>query len=779
MDVGKGLSFVAALVAAIGLVWTPAAAQQEGGAAKASAMKELQAKAAAGRVRVIIELRVPWQPEGALAAPEEIETSPVVASQRASIARAQGDLLSRMAGSSYASVKRFKYTPHMAMSVDRRGLDALARSPDVISIVEDELARPNLYQSIPLIGGDASLGFEDSGFCCISGAGEAVAILDTGVQKSHPFLSGKVVSEACYSTNSRFPSTSLCPGQAPSSTAPNSGLNCAASIDGCDHGTHVAGIAAGKTTNISGSLHSGVAKDASIISIQVFSSIGNTAWCGGSLVTPCTGSFTSDQIDGLERVYELRDTFRIAAANMSLGGGANTGFCDTDSRKAIIDQLRSVGIATTISSGNSGGANFTGAPGCISSAITVGSTTKSDNVSSFSNNSQTIVDVLAPGSSIRSSIPTNTFAFFNGTSMAAPHVAGAFAVLKAKNPGASVGAIEAALESTGRIISENRAGFPFSKPRIDVDLALAALAPPLLGNDVLAGFLSGAGFWARVNNASAWTLLNSQSPGAIVNAKMDGNLLEEVVADFGPGVGTWILRNNAQWEPLSSTSAQDLLTANLDGNGLDEVVVDFGPAGLWARFNDASWTSLNSASPTAMTAGNLDNSGVEEVVVSFPSSGTWIWRNNSAWEKMHGTSAENLMTADLDSDGRDEVIVDFGASAGLWAYLNDSSWMLLNSQSPQVMTVADMDGNGVDEIVADFGVGVGLWTWRNNSAWTALNSQSARDLSAADTDGNGMDEVIVDFGPGLGLWARLNDSSWQLLNGQSTETLGSGDIDAR
>src|SRR6185437_4490804 len=106
-----------------------------------------------------------------------------------------------------------------------------------------------------------------------------------------PFLSGKVVAEACYSTTLTAEGTaSLCPGGAPATTATDSGLPCSPSIDGCYHGTHVAGIAAGR-----GSSFSGVAKDATIIAIQVFSEDVTSS-------PPGTTSYESDIIAGLEEV---------------------------------------------------------------------------------------------------------------------------------------------------------------------------------------------------------------------------------------------------------------------------------------------------------------------------------------------------------------------------------------------------------------------------------------------------------------------------------------------
>ena len=239
-------------------------------------------------------------------------------------------------------------------------------------------------------------------------------MLDTGVDKAHSFLAGKVVSEACFSAGD-------CPGGASSSTAVGSGVPCTYAPGDCEHGTHVAGIAAGRGTSFNG-----VAPGANLIAINVFSRFDSGC---GNRPTPCARSFTSDQIKGLERVMALRSSLRISSVNMSLGGGQHTANCDTDSRKAAIDNLRSTGIATVISSGNDGSATAVSAPACISTAITVGSTTKTDVVSSLSNSSS-LVELLAPGSSINSSVPGGGFGSKSGTSMAAPHVAGAWAVLR-------------------------------------------------------------------------------------------------------------------------------------------------------------------------------------------------------------------------------------------------------------------------------------------------------------------------------------------------------------
>ena len=94
----------------------------------------------------------------------------------------------------------------------------------------------------------------------------------------------------------------------------------------------------------------------------------------------------------------------VASANLSLGGGIFEATCDDQPYKPIIDNLRSIGIATVVAAGNSGWPLGLAAPACISSAVSVGSTTKTDTVSGFSN-SASFLSLFAPGDVIVSSVP--------------------------------------------------------------------------------------------------------------------------------------------------------------------------------------------------------------------------------------------------------------------------------------------------------------------------------------------------------------------------------------
>ncbi len=417
-----------------------------------------------GTVRVIVELDVPFVPEGELPSEAKVED------QQENIGDAQDELLDSLAPSEgeAVAVETFEAIPYVVLEVDAAGLQALAENPAVTDIQQDVPSPPLLAESTHIIGADAAWA---AGY---TGAGQVIAILDTGVDKTHTFLSGKVVGEACFSTTSAPDgSTSLCPSPDGNGDqiGADSALNCSLGMSGCDHGTHVAGIAAGK-----GSPVSGVAKEAGILSIQLFSRFDGAQCSNFGMPSPCVLSWTSDQLAALDWLLTQKDNYHLAAANMSLGGGLFSSPCDGDFRKAAIDNLRSVGIATVVASGNMGSRTSLAGPACISSAVSVGATTDSDQVAAYSNVAP-FLSLLAPGSSIESSVPGDAFQTMTGTSMAAPHVAGAFAVLKALKPSATVDELLNVLDATGWPISaDGSTALTFS--RIQLKLAADSLVPP-------------------------------------------------------------------------------------------------------------------------------------------------------------------------------------------------------------------------------------------------------------------------------------------------------------
>jgi uncharacterized repeat protein (TIGR01451 family) len=411
----------------------------------------MAAAQAGGQVRVIVGLDMPEF------RPERMGAAAGAAAEQAAIAAEQAALLSRMHAHPPTNVTAWDFIPFMAMTVDAAGLDALAADPQVASLTENFTLELNLSTSVNQIGA------HNSHTLLYRGQGQTVAILDTGIDKFHPDLAGKVVSEACYSgADSGF--TSLCPGGASSSTAINSALACANTITGCHHGTHVAGIVAG------------VAPDASLISIQVFSRV--TSGCAHT--SPCTLSTVADVISGLNRVYNLRNSYNIAAVNMSLGAGQYISPCNSAGFLPGINAvtvLRAAGITVVAAAGNDSYRFAMGWPACLPGVLSVGSVTKSNQLSDFSNVAN-YTTLLAPGSDIYSTFPTAygvNHATRSGTSMAAPHVAGALALLRNARPQGTPDQLTNALINTGTLVADNRPGGTVSKRAINVWAATCSL----------------------------------------------------------------------------------------------------------------------------------------------------------------------------------------------------------------------------------------------------------------------------------------------------------------
>ena len=241
-----------------------------------------------------------------------------------------------------------------------------------------------------------------------TGSGVRAYVIDTGIRTSHTQFGGRA--------SNVFDAFG------------GSGADCNG------HGTHVAGTIGGSTY--------GVAKSSLPRGVRVLD-------CNGS------GS-NSGVIAGVDWVR--LNHIAPAVANMSLGGGASSAL-DT-----AVNNLHNANVTIAVAAGNNNGANACNvSPARAANAITVGSTTQSDARSSFSNIG-TCVDIFAPGSGILSAWWTSTTATatLSGTSMASPHVAGAAALYKQANPGASSTTIRNALvnNATTGVLSNVGTGSP-------------------------------------------------------------------------------------------------------------------------------------------------------------------------------------------------------------------------------------------------------------------------------------------------------------------------------
>jgi subtilisin family serine protease len=234
-----------------------------------------------------------------------------------------------------------------------------------------------------------------------------VYIFDTGVRSDHIEFGGRVST-----------GYSAIAGQVETS-------------DGNGHGTHVAGT-------VGGSIY-GVAKGVKLIPVKVLGDNGSGTNAG--------------VIAGLDWAADNHLPGKLAVGNMSLGGGGSTALDDAV-RRCVAD-----GIVMAVAAGNDNrdvnNILLPTSPARVQQAITVGASASNDAISTFSNFGS-VVDIFAPGTAILSASPStaNSTATLSGTSMAAPHVAGAAALFLEYAPSSTPSQVEAGLKqfaAVGRI----------------------------------------------------------------------------------------------------------------------------------------------------------------------------------------------------------------------------------------------------------------------------------------------------------------------------------------
>ena len=263
------------------------------------------------------------------------------------------------------------------------------------------------------------------------GTGIGVAIIDTGIDLSHPDLAANIVANKSCIVGKKNGN------------------------DDNGHGTHVAGTIAA-LDNAIGVV--GVAPRAKLLAVKVLNSQGSGSW--------------SSIICGLDWVAANAATYNIKVANMSLGGGGssdgNCGNTNNDALHKAICRTRDAGVTVVGAAGNESADAATKVPAAYDDAvITVSALADSDGLAgglgaatsygaddtfaSFSNYGAP-VDIGAPGVSIRSTWKGGTYNTISGTSMASPHVAGAAALYLASHPGALWTEVRDALSAAGELL---------------------------------------------------------------------------------------------------------------------------------------------------------------------------------------------------------------------------------------------------------------------------------------------------------------------------------------
>jgi subtilisin family serine protease len=315
----------------------------------------------------------------------------------------------------------------------------LSSLPGVLAVEPDQVVAANTVTQ-----GDATWGLdridqtvlpldEQYSYPSSAGNGVSVYIIDTGLRDSHDEFAGRVIEGRNFAVND---TGLLGLGGLPligpivnvgGETDPEDTTDCNG------HGTHVASTATGTVY--------GVAKNAFISPVRVLD-------CSGA------GS-NADVIAGVDWVAENHQA--PAVANMSLGGG-NSDALD-DAVRGAIEQ----GVTFVVAAGNSDADACSGSPNRVAPAVTVGSTTREDQRSSFSNHGECL-DLFAPGSDITAAWyqeddEVNTI---SGTSMASPHVAGSVALILGAEPGLSPASVSTRLDelATRNVLGSIEEGSP-------------------------------------------------------------------------------------------------------------------------------------------------------------------------------------------------------------------------------------------------------------------------------------------------------------------------------
>ena len=468
-------------------------------------------------------------------------------------------VLALLDASHFKAHRDFSELPMSSMTLlNQAALAKLMAAPDVDAIFPDKPLKAHLAESLPLIGQTPVANVMGR-----KGAGVAMAILDTGADYTRSELG------AC--TAPGVPA-STCKVVATYEAAPNDNA-----LDSIGHGTEVAMTAAA------------VAPDAKIVAVDVFD--GSTA-------------YTSDVISGINWVISNRSTYNIGVINLSLGDGVeHTSACGSSDAfyTAIRNARNTYGIIVVAAAGNEGYTSGISSPACVSAAVAVGAvydanvgtlgwnlnkynsstgttstvtcwdnTTSADLVTCFSDSSS-LLDVWAPGAMITVGGQATA-----GTSIAAPFVTGAVAVLRAQFSSETATQIEARITSSGKPITDARNGIV--KPRLDL---LAAQGAP--GND---NFASASALSGNSGTLSTWNYNATAQSGEPAHA---GQTASHSV---------WF-----SW----TAAASGTLTVNTQGSSFDTVLAVYSGGSVSAltnlASNDNGTSSSQSALSMAVTAG--------------------------------------------------------------------------------------------------------------------------------------------------------------------------------
>lgn len=566
-------------------------------------------------------------------------------------------------------------------------LKALLGRKEIVRVYPNEAHSAHLMQSLPLIGQPAVAA---SG---LVGAGRSIAILDTGVDYTRAAFGGCVAPGVPAS----------CKVKAAMDFAPDDGQ-----LDDNGHGSNVAAIA------------SAVAPGANIIAADVFRT--------DQL------AYTDDLIRAINWVINNAASQKIVAMNLSLGIDANSpGDCPSSWAATPFMQARAVGVLPVVSAGNDARTAGLGLPACTPGAVSVGAvydanmgglawnncvdaTTAADQVVCFSNSANNLL-LLAPGAQMTAAGTT-----FSGTSQAAPHVAGAVAVLRAAFPNESADATLSRLILSGRRVADPRNGL--LKPRLDLT---AAVKPGLRSALVSSRWVSAqGGFW----DAQQWVSGDFDGDGKSDLAKVfndGGNASIDVHPARGGtfAMGRWANRQGGFWD------AQKWLAGDFNGDGKTDLVNVFNCGNATtcidmhlsngSSFGIQRWASGQGGfwSAQQWVVGDFNGDGKADLAKVFNDGGSasidvhlstgssfgmarWATRQGGFWD------AQKWLAGDFNGDGKADLANAFndGGSATIDMHLSSGSsfgiarWATQQGGfwDAQKWAVGDFNGDGLADL---------------------------------------------------------------------------------
>lgn len=474
-------------------------------------------------IRVLVGVRDEhWRPEGTLR-PQD------VAIQRGRGKRAVDAVLRAHGQIRTMPEWRFRTVPGFVAEVNEAGLRNLMEDERVASIEEELIGEFQLGQSVTSIGATAV----HTGSPAYRGQGQIVVVVDNGVDDGHPFFGTRVLRAegACFSgeriADSRdgtFNLTSVCPNGQQRQIADGAGVPCEVGtmtdeVNPCHHGTRVAGVIAGDAVTNNGAYNTtmtGVAPAARIIPIQIASQQCTSSGCESK-------GYKSSVILALDHIADVlvpKYPGEIAAVNVSLGFTPLDVTCDGTNQlfKTHVDNLRSLGVAVVAATGNNARTSEVTLPACLSSVISVSASTDGDTVPDYANVAG-LMHLFAPGgapgtgtgittSQNRGCTGCTAYYEDHGTSLAAPHVAGALALLREQTPSATIDDMLAALLASPKSVTDTRTGGTVTKPRLQVDHAMSQVQPPGAPTGLAATGISGSSV------ELVWTAPNPLPSGA-------------------------------------------------------------------------------------------------------------------------------------------------------------------------------------------------------------------------------------------------------------------------